>query len=100
MYRPARIKTIHPLCARLQLEAETGPAGWQRLSGRSEPISDDAFAYGLEQARAEDLRGVLRQVKETNASGQIVDVTEYYSHFGDNFAPSKQARSSDFRGNR
>ena len=39
----------------LQLQAETGRPGWQRLTGRSKPISDDAFGYGLERARLDDL---------------------------------------------
>jgi len=49
----------------LQLEAETRRPGWQRLIGRSKAISDDAFGYGLEHARLEDLRAVLVAVNQT-----------------------------------
>ncbi len=49
----------------LQLEAETRRAGWQRLIGWSKAISDDAFAYGLEHARLEDLRALLVAVNQT-----------------------------------
>lgn len=106
----------------LQLQAETCRPGWQRLIGRSKPISDDTFGYGLEHARLEDLRALLvaanqtlkrnkalesakingllvvaldgneqfksrarccadccqRQIKVTDDSGQVVEVTEYY----------------------
>jgi hypothetical protein len=106
----------------LQLEAETRRPGWQRLIRRSKAISDDAFGYGLEHARLEDLRAVLvavnqtlkrnkaleaakingllavavdgnehfksrarccaeccqRQIKVSDDSGQLVEVTEYY----------------------
>jgi len=106
----------------LQLQAETGRPGWQRLTGRSKPISDDAFGYGRERARLDDLRDLLvvvnqtlkrnkafaaakihgllvvaidaneqfksrsrccaaccrRQIKETDAAGQVVEVTEYF----------------------
>jgi hypothetical protein len=106
----------------LQLEAETRRPGWQRLVRRAKPISDDAFAYGLEHARLDELRAILvsvnqtlkrnkafetakihgrlvvaldaneqfksrarccsaccqRRVKETDAEGHVVEVTEYY----------------------
>jgi hypothetical protein len=51
----------------LQLQRETNRRGWQRLVGRSEPISDDAFGYALERYHPEELRqvlaGMLRQLK-------------------------------------
>lgn len=106
----------------LQLQAETCRPGWQRLIGRSKPISDDTFGYGLEHARLEELRDLLvvvnqtlkrnkafeaaklhgllvvaldaneefksrsrccaaccrRQVKVSDQSGQVIEVTEYY----------------------
>lgn len=49
----------------LQLEAETRRPGWQRLIGRSKPISDDAFGYGLEHARLDELRDLLLVVNQT-----------------------------------
>ena len=49
----------------LQLQAETGRPGWQRLIGRSKPISDDTFGYGLEHARLDDLRDLLVVVNQT-----------------------------------
>jgi hypothetical protein len=49
----------------LQLQAETGRPGWQRLLGRAKPISDDTFGYGLEHARWDDLRDLLVVVNQT-----------------------------------
>lgn len=49
----------------LQLQAETGRPGWQRMIGRSQPISDDTFGYGLERARLDDLRDLLVVVNQT-----------------------------------
>ena len=49
----------------LQLQSETARAGWQRLSGWSGPISDDALAYALERYELEDLRQVLVDINKT-----------------------------------
>jgi hypothetical protein len=49
----------------LQLEAETRRRGWQRLLGRSKPISDDTLGYGMEHARLEDLRQLLVATNQT-----------------------------------
>lgn len=43
----------------LQLQAETARAGWQRLTGWSRRISDDALVYALERYYLQDLRAVL-----------------------------------------
>lgn len=55
----------------LQLQSETGRAGWGKLVGWSGPISDDAFCYELERCRLEDWRAVLvainRQLKVNKA---------------------------------
>jgi hypothetical protein len=52
----------------LQIQAETSRRGWQRLLGRTQPISDDCLGYVLERYRLEDLRAVLvstnRRLKE------------------------------------
>lgn len=61
----------------LQLQAETGRKGWQRLMGWPQPISDDAFAYALERFRVEDVRAALvstnKRLKQNKAldSGKI-----------------------------
>jgi hypothetical protein len=55
----------------LQLQYETGRAGWGKLVGWPERISDDAFCYELERCRLEDWRAVLvainRQLKANKA---------------------------------
>lgn len=43
----------------LQLQAETARPGWQRLTGWSRRISDDALVYALERYYLQDLRAVL-----------------------------------------
>lgn len=48
----------------LQLQAETARAGWQRLTGWSRRISDDALVYALERYYLPDLRAVLVQVNK------------------------------------
>jgi len=49
----------------LQLQSETARRGWQRLTGWSASISDDALAYALERYDLEDLRQVLVQIHKT-----------------------------------
>jgi hypothetical protein len=49
----------------LQLQAETGRLGWQRLVHWNKPISDDTFARATERYRLEDLREVLIAVNKT-----------------------------------
>lgn len=49
----------------LQLQAETGRKGWQRLVGWKDRISDDALGYALERYRLEDLRSVLVESNKT-----------------------------------
>jgi hypothetical protein len=49
----------------LQLQAETGRRGWQRLTGWPQAISDDALGYALERYRIEDWRAVLVAVNRT-----------------------------------
>ena len=49
----------------LQLQAETGRPGWQRLTGWLHPISDDALVYALERYDPQDLRQVLVDVNKT-----------------------------------
>ena len=49
----------------LQLQAETGRAGWQRLVGWPKSISDDAFGYALERYHLKDLRQVLVDINKT-----------------------------------
>jgi len=49
----------------LQLQAETGRRGWQRLTGWPRAISDDALGYVLERYRTEDWRAVLVAVNQT-----------------------------------
>lgn len=48
----------------LQLQAETARPGWQRLTGWSRPISDDALVYALERYYLQDLRQVLVDVNK------------------------------------
>ncbi len=48
----------------LQLQAETARPGWQRLTGWSRPISDDALAYALERYYLQDLRQVLVDINK------------------------------------
>ncbi len=40
----------------LQLQSETARPGWQRLTGWSGRISDDALVYSLERYQLQDLR--------------------------------------------
>jgi Transposase DDE domain len=49
----------------LQLQAETARPGWQRLTGWSAPISDDALVYALERYYLQDLRQVLVDINKT-----------------------------------
>jgi hypothetical protein len=49
----------------LQLQAETARPGWQRLTGWSGGISDDALVYALERYYLEDLRQVLVDINKT-----------------------------------
>lgn len=49
----------------LQLQSETARPGWQRLTGWSGPISDDALVYALERYDLEDLRQVLVDINKT-----------------------------------
>jgi len=49
----------------LQLQAETARPGWQRLTGWSRPISDDALVYALERYYLQDLRQVLVDINKT-----------------------------------
>lgn len=56
----------------LQLQRESGRRGWQRLIGRAEPISDDAFGYALERYRPEELRQVLAKlVRQLKVNKQL-----------------------------
>jgi len=48
----------------LQLQAETARPGWQRLTGWSRRISDDALVYALERYYLQDLRQVLVDVNK------------------------------------
>lgn len=62
---PARLRRApHPL----PLQTETAARGWQRLSGWTGRISDDALAYALARYRLNDRRAVLvagnRRLKE------------------------------------
>ena len=49
----------------LQLQSETARPGWQRLTGWSGPISDDALVYALERYDLPDLRQVLVDINKT-----------------------------------
>lgn len=49
----------------LQLQAETARSGWQRLTGWSQLISDDALVYALERYYLQDLRQVLVDINKT-----------------------------------
>ena len=49
----------------LQLQSETARPGWQRLSGWSRRISDDALVYALERYDLQDLRQVLVDINKT-----------------------------------
>ena len=49
----------------LQLQSETARPGWQRLTGWSGPISDDALVYALERYDLQDLRQVLVDINKT-----------------------------------
>jgi hypothetical protein len=49
----------------LQLQWETGRRGYQRLLGWGQPISDDAFSYGLAHADLTALRGLVVAVNQT-----------------------------------
>jgi hypothetical protein len=49
----------------LQLQAETARPGWQRLTGWSRRISDDALVYALERYYLQDLRQVLVDINKT-----------------------------------
>jgi hypothetical protein len=49
----------------LQLQAETARPGWQRLTGWSRRISDDALGYALERYYLQDLRQVLVDINKT-----------------------------------
>jgi hypothetical protein len=56
----------------LQLQRETQRRGWQRLVGRSAPISDDAFGYALERYDPQELRGVLvPMIRQLKANKQL-----------------------------
>ena len=48
----------------LQLQAETARPGWQRLTGWSCRISDDALVYALERYYLQDLRQVLVDINK------------------------------------
>lgn len=49
----------------LQLQAETSRSGWQRLTGWSGTISDDALVYALERYSLQDLRQTLVEINKT-----------------------------------
>jgi hypothetical protein len=49
----------------LQLQSETARPGWQRLTGWSRRISDDALVYALERYDLQDLRQVLVDINKT-----------------------------------
>jgi len=49
----------------LQLQSETAWPGWQRLTGWSRRISDDALVYALERYDLQDLRQVLVDINKT-----------------------------------
>jgi hypothetical protein len=49
----------------LQLQSETARPGWQRLTGWSGRISDDALVYALERYDLQDLRQVLVDINKT-----------------------------------
>lgn len=57
----------------LQLEQETRRRGWQRLIGRSAPISDDTFSYALERYQPADLRPVLVQMVCRLKDNKVLD---------------------------
>jgi len=48
----------------LRLQSETSRPGWQRLTGWSGRISDDAFVYALERYDLTDLRQVLVDINK------------------------------------
>jgi hypothetical protein len=57
----------------LQLQAETGRKGWQRLMRWNQPISDDAFGYALERFCVEDIRAVLVRTNKTLKQNKALD---------------------------
>lgn len=57
----------------LQLQAETGRKGWQRLIRWNQRISDDAFGYALERFRVEDVRAVLVSTNKTLRQNKALD---------------------------
>jgi hypothetical protein len=57
----------------LQLQQETARPGWQRLIRYPHTISDDAFAYALEQARPQDWRAVLVAVNQTLKRNKVLE---------------------------
>lgn len=57
----------------LQLERETDRRGWQRLIGRSKPISDDTFIYALERYQPKDLRSVLANLVRRLKQNKVLE---------------------------